>query len=54
MFHICPQEILAVANAYEQLRFLIPMAATWCKLCVNGTHKTCEDHANQKEELIEE
>ncbi len=43
--HICPQEIMAVMQAFEILRPTIGMVKYWCESCFNGTHKSCEEHA---------
>lgn len=44
--HICPQEIMMLAQSVEMARPLLTLAAAWCSRCVSGEHKSCEDHAN--------
>lgn len=46
MIHICPQEIIAVVQAVQGLQPLLGVVSMWCKACVDGTHKSCEDHAH--------
>lgn len=43
--HICPQEIMAVMHTVEVLKPALSLVKLWCESCVNGTHKSCEDHA---------
>lgn len=43
--HICPQEIIGFMMAFESLKPAIGMVGYWCKACVDGLHKSCEDHA---------
>lgn len=51
-FHICPQEIMAFLMAWDSLKGLTPMVGIWCKSCLDGTHKSCEDHVVSKSEGI--
>ena len=52
--HICPQEIMAAATAIGALKYIGPMIKHWCQSCVDGTHKSCEDHTADQVEMNEE
>lgn len=52
--HICPQEIMMIIGAIDTLRPGLGLIKHWCKSCVNGTHKSCEDHARDTQLLTNE
>lgn len=43
--HICPQEIIAAMTAITAIRPAIGLVKYWCASCFDGTHTSCEDHA---------
>lgn len=42
--HICPQEVMLVLGAVGLLKTSAPLIKHWCESCLNGTHKSCEEH----------